>query len=203
MAARFGGALRVPGRLRPVRTGTRVELRNLSNDNNRDFDNTDKIMAFDVTDEPVDTSDHTWNHIPDTLVDSEVDDADPGHGRADVADGVQEEGRLDDRWSINGRTWEDIIASGFREVVANPDLGDVEIWKFQNTGGGWFHPVHTHLVDQQILSRNGGQPFDYERGPKDVIYIGENESVDMIMRFGPNRGRYMIHCHNLSTRTTT
>ena len=52
--------------------GTRVELRNLSNDNNRDFDNTDKIMAFDVTDDPVDTSDPTWNVIPDTLSTHEV-----------------------------------------------------------------------------------------------------------------------------------
>ena len=52
--------------------GTRVELRNLSNENNRDFDNTDKIMAFDVIDEPVDTSDHTWNYIPDAMVVNEA-----------------------------------------------------------------------------------------------------------------------------------
>ncbi|HEX7778457.1 MAG TPA: multicopper oxidase domain-containing protein, partial [Vicinamibacterales bacterium] len=53
------------------------------------------------------------------------------------------------------------------------------------------------LVDQKILSRNGRPPFDYELGPKDTMYVGENESVDIIMRFGPHRGRYMIHCHNL------
>ena len=57
--------------------------------------------------------------------------------------------------------------------------------------------MHTHLVDQQILTRNGGEPYDYERGPKDVIYTGESEEVELIMKFGPNRGRYMIHCHNL------
>jgi multicopper oxidase len=43
--------------------------------------------------------------------------------------------------------------------------------------------------------RNAVQPF--ERGPKDVVYIGENEQVDVIARFGPQGGRYMMHCHNL------
>ena len=176
--------------------GTRVELRNLSNDNNRDYDHTDKIMAFDVTDEPVDTSDPTWNLIPDRLTDSEVMNLTPGmaarrrHLRLKKSD-------ITNRWSINDRTWEDVIASGFREVVADPDLDDVEIWTFDNRSGGWFHPVHTHLVDQKILSRNGAAPFAYELGPKDVIYVGEGEAVDVIMKFGPHRGRYMIHCHNL------
>ncbi|MGH3318221.1 MAG: multicopper oxidase domain-containing protein, partial [Nocardioidaceae bacterium] len=45
--------------------------------------------------------------------------------------------------------------------------------------------------------RNGRAPFDFERGPKDVAYIGEGETVRVAMRFGPNRGRYMVHCHNL------
>ena len=174
--------------------GQRVELRNLSNDNNRDFDNTDKIMAFDVTDQPVDTSDHTWNLIPDTLANSEVMTL---TREMAVVRRRLEFKRDGGQWTINGRTWDDVIASGFREVVGNPGLGDVEVWTYQNGGGGWFHPVHMHLVDQQILSRNGRPPFDYELGPKDVIYVGENESVDIIMRFGPNRGRYMIHCHNL------
>jgi FtsP/CotA-like multicopper oxidase with cupredoxin domain len=174
--------------------GQRVELRNLSNDNNRDFEHTDKIMAFDVTDEPVDTSDPTWNFIPDLLADSEVMDLTPDMA---VRRRVLEFERGGGLWTVNGRTWDDVIASGFREVVADPGLGDVEVWTYANGGGGWFHPVHMHLVDQKILSRNGRPPFDYELGPKDTIYVGENESVDIIMRFGPHRGRYMIHCHNL------
>jgi FtsP/CotA-like multicopper oxidase with cupredoxin domain len=176
--------------------GTRVELRNLSNDNNRDYDHTDKIMAFDVTDEPVDTTDPTWNLVPDLLADCEVMALTP-----DMAVKRRElrlkKSDITNRWSINDRTWEDVVASGFREVVADPDLHDVEIWSLDNRSGGWFHPVHTHLVDQKILARNGTAPFPYELGPKDVIYVGENERVDVIMRFGPHRGRYMIHCHNL------
>ena len=49
------------------RPGTRIVLNNLSNDNNRDFLNTDKVMAFDVVDDPFDKSDPTWNRIPERL----------------------------------------------------------------------------------------------------------------------------------------
>ena len=87
--------------------GTRVELRNLSNENNRDFDHTDKIMAFDVTDEPVDTSDPTWNTIPTTLADSAV-----MHLTREMATRTREmrlkKSDITNRWSINDRTWEDV-----------------------------------------------------------------------------------------------
>jgi FtsP/CotA-like multicopper oxidase with cupredoxin domain len=57
--------------------------------------------------------------------------------------------------------------------------------------------VHTHLIDFKILDRNGNPPKPYERGPKDVAYVGEHESVRVIARFGPRVGKYMMHCHNL------
>ncbi len=176
--------------------GQRVELRNLSNDHNRDFDHTDKIMAFDVTDDPVDTSDPTWASVPGTLVDSETMHLTRERAVRTRTLEFKKDG-FDGQWSINGLTWDDVIASRFRQVVANPDLGEIEVWRLVNAGGGWFHPIHTHLVDQRILSRDGGAPFDYELGPKDTVYLGENEVVDIVMHFGPHRGRYMIHCHNL------
>ena len=37
----------------------------------------------------------------------------------------------------------------------------------------------------------------HELGPKDVVYVGENEKVRVIMRFQPPAGKYMMHCHNL------
>ena len=52
------------------KAGTEVRLMNASNEKNVDFDHTDKMMAFKVTDAPVDTSDPTWNRIPQTLVSS-------------------------------------------------------------------------------------------------------------------------------------
>ncbi|MFJ6416790.1 multicopper oxidase domain-containing protein [Paeniglutamicibacter sp. NPDC091659] len=94
-------------------------------------------------------------------------------------------------------TWEDVIASNFKFAGADPKLNAVEIWEIENKSGGWFHPVHIHLIDFQILSRNGKPAAAWERGPKDVMYIGENEKIQVIMQFGPHKGRYMVHCHNL------
>ncbi|MFJ6278698.1 multicopper oxidase family protein [Arthrobacter subterraneus] len=174
--------------------GQRVELRNLSNKNNIDYDFTDRIMAFDVTDEPVDTSDPTWKTIPQILASHEVMDLRPARDTRVRKFRVK---RNDDVWVIGEDSWADIIASGYRRVCADPALGATEIWEFENSSGGWFHPIHIHLVDFQILSRNGRAPFSYEMGPKDVVYVGEGETVRLLMKFGPHRGKYMIHCHNL------
>jgi FtsP/CotA-like multicopper oxidase with cupredoxin domain len=174
--------------------GKRIELRNLSNPNNIDYDFTGKIMAFDVTDEPVDTSDPTWRTIPGALADSPAMSLTAGQAVATRTLRVE---RTNSMWTLNGTTWDDVITSGYRKVLANPDLNDVEIWQIENKSGGWYHPLHIHLVDFQLLTRNGKAPFDHERGPKDVVYVGENETVRLLMRFEHQRGRYMVHCHNL------
>lgn len=176
------------------RPGQRVELRNLSNRNNIDYTFTNRIMAFDVTDEPVDTRDHTWKTLPRLLAPSAVMSLRPAQAMRTRRLRLQRTGGA---WTINGVTWDDVIASGFRRVLANPGLNDVEIWEVENRSGGWFHPLHIHLVDFQILSRNGRPPFPYERGPKDVVYVGENETVRLLMKFEHHRGKYMVHCHNL------
>jgi FtsP/CotA-like multicopper oxidase with cupredoxin domain len=100
-------------------------------------------------------------------------------------------------WTIDGSTWDEVVSSEYRKVVADPELGDIEVWEFENKSGGWFHPVHVHLVDFRVLSRNGRAPEPYEQGPKDVVYVGEGETVRVVAKFGPHEGKYMIHCHNL------
>jgi spore coat protein A, manganese oxidase len=172
--------------------GTRVELLNASNKNNRDYDHTGKVMAFDVVGDPV-ASDPT-NRIPTTLLPNEVMELKPTKRTKERTFRVK---RDDNVWTFGGMTWHDVVDSGFRKVLADPELDDVEIWTLHNSSGGWFHPVHTHLVDFQILSRNGKAPFPYERGAKDVVYLGEGETIRILMKFGPHRGRYMVHCHNL------
>jgi spore coat protein A, manganese oxidase len=176
------------------RPGQRIELQNLSNPNNRDFDHTDKVMTFLVTDAPFSKKDPTWRRIPDTLVNSDVMRLKESDATRERTLRVQ---RKNGFWTINGHTWEDVINSNFQLIEANPRLGATEVWNLENESGGWFHPLHIHLIDFKILSRNGRPPFDYERGPKDVAYIGEQERVRVIARFGPHRGRYMVHCHNL------
>jgi spore coat protein A, manganese oxidase len=103
----------------------------------------------------------------------------------------------DGRWTIDGETWDDVVASGYDRVLAEPAANSIEVWDFVNNSGGWFHPIHVHLVDFRILSRNGRAPHPYEQGPKDVAYVGEGETVRVVAKFGPHEGRYMIHCHNL------
>ncbi|MGI8680702.1 MAG: multicopper oxidase domain-containing protein [Mycobacteriales bacterium] len=104
-------------------------------------------------------------------------------------------------WEINDQMWMNVVASGFTDLVAHPELGEVQLWEIQNRRDDWFHPVHIHLVDFQVLSRNGSAPFAWERGPKDTVYVGPEETVQVLMRFatgeGSSGGRYMVHCHNL------
>jgi FtsP/CotA-like multicopper oxidase with cupredoxin domain len=102
-----------------------------------------------------------------------------------------------DEWTISEVTWKKIEESGFNLTFAKPVENTVEIWEIENKSGGWFHPLHIHLIDFKILDRNGKAPYPYEQGPKDVVYVGENEKVRVIMRFEGACGRYMVHCHNL------
>jgi FtsP/CotA-like multicopper oxidase with cupredoxin domain len=95
------------------------------------------------------------------------------------------------QWKINNRAWDQ------NYKIANPELCATEIWEFVNPGSGWVHPVHPHLVRFKILKRNGRDPKPYEQGPKDVVMVGEFETVRVLAKFCPHPGMYMMHCHNL------
>jgi len=179
----------------------RVQLLNLSNPNNVDYDQTGRVMAFDLTDDPFDTSDPTWNRNYDgaVLAASEAMTLRRTGAEKRVSLRVQRDNGV---WSINGKTWADVVRSGFRDVIANPALDEVQVWEVENRSGGWFHPVHIHLVDFQVIGRTGGagRVLPHEAGPKDVVYVGENELVTLLIKFSSpsnQQGRYMVHCHNL------
>ena len=220
--------------------GTKLQLLNLGVPNSTDFDNTGKVMQFEVVN---DAFDKTNNALPtgglyslnpnkevwdlketeiqgttkievlrqngewkiqstSTSTDEQLGQGQLGVGRLGLRRlGVGQLGRRATA-PPSCMTWEDIIASSYKETVANPASGDVQIWEITNKSGGWFHPVHIHLVDFKMLTRNGKPVFSYEQGPKDVAFVGENETIRAIMRFGKagdptTDGRYMIHCHNL------
>jgi FtsP/CotA-like multicopper oxidase with cupredoxin domain len=108
-------------------------------------------------------------------------------------------GKSNEQWTINGETWSTM-------KIAADDVGQDtwELWKFES-GGGWHHPVHIHLIDFFILQRDGdtaveGNPGgvkSYEQGtPKDVFGLSGG-TVWTIARFGAHKGHYMFHCHNL------
>ena len=76
------------------------------------------------------------------------------------------------------------------------EKGTAEIWNLRNESGGWAHPVHIHFEEGRVLKRNGGTPPPWERGRKDVYYLGPNENVSVFLRFRDFTGRYVMHCHN-------
>ncbi len=181
--------------------GRTVVLRNSSPKNNRNYANTDKVMAFRVVGDAY--GDQWDNSVPEVL------NPDDSTMALQPEDAVRTRKflfhRTNGEWKINGKSWKDVESSGFQFTLANPQRGDVEIWEFDNPSGGWFHPIHAHLVDFKILDRNGNPPLPHELGPKDVVYVGENEKVRVIAEFDrdkaeahlPYGGKYMIHCHNL------
>jgi spore coat protein A, manganese oxidase len=191
---------------RRYRAGQFIELRNLSNKNNEDFASTGKVMRFEVV---ADSGAPTPYVIPTRLDDGGAPDAANGAipvmqltpAMARVKRQMRME-RTNSEWVLNDTTWADVERSGFLKVFGNPQPYDVEQWTLFNSSGGWFHPMHLHLVDCRVIGRNtnGGKPFAWENGPKDTFYIGENESVTLLMQFVPGSpqggGRYMIHCHN-------
>ena len=191
------------------RDETLLTLENTNPKNNIGYDGVRQAMRFRVRGDATDT---TNNRVPSagqvhpaecmTWTESGLAAQNVPQRRFDF---VREHGQ----WTINGETWADVVDSGYRRCQAEVEQDAIEIWELRNLSGGWFHPTHIHLVDFQMLSRTGGkvkgvQP--YERGPKDTVYIGENEKVRLAIRFGgpaagPGwyrpQGRYMMHCHNL------
>ncbi|WP_246131305.1 multicopper oxidase family protein [Cellulomonas aerilata] len=188
--------------------GTTIDLTNLSNPNNVDYDHTNKVMRFVVSDPATLPADQpgSWtpSTVPTTLVASEAMGLTPAMATNKAYMRLE---RTNGQFAINGRTWHDIEASGFTSLLTNPRPDEVGLWTIENSSGGWFHPLHIHLIDFQIVSRNGVAPFAYEKGPKDVVYVGEGETVKVLMKFtlnpgggtsgGNAGGRYMVHCHNL------
>jgi FtsP/CotA-like multicopper oxidase with cupredoxin domain len=146
-------------------------------------------MRFDVAAEPTDT---TNNEVPAVLNPGGADhDPMPLTEAQAVRTRVWRFERQNGQWAINQLFWDPA------RMDAAPGQEDVEIWRFDNHSGGWFHPIHVHLVDFKVLDRNGQPPFPHEVGPKDVVYVGEGEVVRVIAKFGPRRGKYMMHCHNV------
>jgi spore coat protein A, manganese oxidase len=174
--------------------GRRIELRNAGVDNSIDYDFTNRVMAFDVLDQAPNPENN--GPIPDKLApNNPIMALQPSQAKQTRRLRFERSGS---EWVINGETWADVEGSEFEKTLANPGLNDIEIWEFQNNSGGWFHPIHLHLVDFKVLTRNGRAPRPYEGGPKDVVYLGEGETIRVITQFGPREGRYMLHCHNNS-----
>ena len=94
-------------------------------------------------------------------------------------------------WTVNGKIFDVEMA------VASPKRGTAEIWVLKGKGS-WHHPIHIHLEEGRILSRNGQPPQPHEAGRKDVYTLAPNDELHVFLRFREFKGKYIMHCHNLT-----
>jgi FtsP/CotA-like multicopper oxidase with cupredoxin domain len=100
--------------------------------------------------------------------------------------------RLNGQWSINGQFMD---CNTFRFTVQQ---NSVEQWLLVNLSGDWTHPIHIHLEEHQILTRNRQPPpLAVEKSRKDVTQLHPLERVQLFFRFRDWVGKYPIHCHNV------
>ena len=99
---------------------------------------------------------------------------------------ISEDGRT--MWGINGEPFDP------ERMDARPELGSVEVWNLDTNA---HHPIHLHLVQFKVLSRNGERPRPTDAGWKDTVDLASGEEARVIARFDGYRGRYVFHCHNL------
>src|SRR6476469_10314865 len=95
------------------KTGQRIELKNSSNPNNRDYDNTNKIMAFDVVDDAFDRNDPTALVVPGALDSSNDVMALTETSGLKVRNIRVQRNDTTNEWNLNGETWHDVVDSGF------------------------------------------------------------------------------------------
>lgn len=102
-------------------------------------------------------------------------------------------GRSNGQWTVNGRP------VSCAEVRFTMKRGTTERWLFENSSGGWAHPIHHHFVEGRIVKRNGvaTSPSSPEYGRKDVVSLGGNETVEYIVKVTDYLGVYPMHCHNV------
>ncbi len=107
---------------------------------------------------------------------------------------------------INGKGYDDPVTESVK-------LGSVEKWRFINLTDDT-HPMHVHLVQFQIVERQGFDilkfrqgkleligrprlPAANEAGWKDTVRVDPGEVLTIIARFEGYAGRYVYHCHVL------
>jgi spore coat protein A len=92
-------------------------------------------------------------------------------------------------WGINGEPFDQ------ERMATRPELGSTEVWHLLAAPAA--HPIHLHLVQFKVLSRNGRKPLPTDAGWKDTVDLTSGEEARVLVRFDGYRGRYVFHCHNL------
>jgi spore coat protein A len=95
-----------------------------------------------------------------------------------------------DMWLINHKGFDP------GRFDATPRLNTAEVWEFKNTSGD-MHPMHLHLVQFRVLTRDLSPAPLYELGAKDTVAVRAGETVRVMARFDGFTGPYVFHCHRL------
>ncbi|WP_203247689.1 multicopper oxidase family protein [Sporosarcina beigongshangi] len=98
-----------------------------------------------------------------------------------------------DMVAINGKKFDP------ERIDFTQQQGVTEVWEIYNKPdmmGGMIHPFHIHGTQFKIISRDGEEPPENERGWKDTISIKPDERVKIAIQF-KHKGVYMFHCHIL------
>jgi FtsP/CotA-like multicopper oxidase with cupredoxin domain len=121
------------------------------------------------------------------------DISDGGMGSMGGMSGMGSEMTMKGMHRINDKVYD---KSRIDETVQS---GTSEIWVFDNSKGNESHPIHIHALQFQVLDRTGGRNnlISTENGWKDTVLLLPGEKVRVIMTFGQNKGKYVLHCHNL------
>lgn len=97
--------------------------------------------------------------------------------------------RRDGAWQVNGRFYDE------NRVDANPGLNTTERWIFKNGGGLWFHPIHTHDQEFNIVKHNGRTPPEQEQGLKDVVALAGGDRVETLIQRIPRQVQHPLPQH--------
>jgi FtsP/CotA-like multicopper oxidase with cupredoxin domain len=109
------------------------------------------------------------------------------------------------QWAINDLPFDAV------KPLAYPKRGVPEVWTLKNKGIGWVHPVHIHMEEHRLLTRDGinvaqppsvpnvagGNSAD-DLSREDVVALGPGEEVSFYRNFRTFFGPYVTHCHNLA-----
>jgi FtsP/CotA-like multicopper oxidase with cupredoxin domain len=102
--------------------------------------------------------------------------------------------RKNGQWQINGKGADcSSLEAGTRFTVQK---NTSERWILRNNSHGWQHPIHIHMEEFQILTRNGVAPPRVEHSRKDVVRLQFGEEIELFFRFRDFRGDWPMHCHN-------
>src|SRR5690606_26620334 len=123
------------------------------------------LLAFDVSDKSRESSE-----VPGKMNDFSMTEEERN---SQVTKEVEIFGMMD-QVTINGKKFDP------ERIEFTQEQGVTEVWEIYNKPdmiGGMIHPFHIHGAQFKILSRNGEEPPENERGWKDSISIQPDETV--------------------------